>query len=104
MKTEILGLLAETSIHSGSGQDAGFVDLPVAREAATDYPVIVGSSFKGALLDRAREEKLEDKTIGCESAKQRASHQRISGSPVRICSSGCPAISSVPAAKQKTSK
>jgi len=56
MKTEILGLMAETSIHPGSGQDAGFVDLPVAREAATDYPVIVGSSFKGALLDRARNE------------------------------------------------
>ncbi len=60
MKTEIWGLLAETSIHPGSGQDAGFVDLPVAREAATDYPVIVGSSFKGALLDRAREEKFDE--------------------------------------------
>ena len=57
MKTMLLGLLAETSIHSGSGQDAGFVDLPVAREAATSYPVIVGSSFKGALLDRTREDK-----------------------------------------------
>ncbi len=62
MKTEILGLLAETSIHPGSGQDAGFVDLPVAREAATDYPVIVGSSFKGALLDRARSEDAIDET------------------------------------------
>lgn len=59
MKTIILGLLAETSIHPGSGQDAGFVDLPVAREAATDYPVIVGSSFKGALLDRARADNVE---------------------------------------------
>jgi len=37
MNTNIIGLLAETSIHPGSGQDAGFVDLPVAREAATDY-------------------------------------------------------------------
>ncbi len=57
MKSTILGLLAETSIHPGTGQDAGFVDLPVAREASTDYPVIVGSSFKGALLGRARSEK-----------------------------------------------
>ncbi len=69
MKTKILGLLAETSIHPGSGQDAGFVDLPVAREAATDYPVIVGSSFKGALLDRARhddeiDESEQNKTFG----------------------------------------
>lgn len=53
MNTMILGLLAETSIHPGAGQSAGFVDLPVAREAATDYPVIVGSSFKGALRDTA---------------------------------------------------
>jgi len=54
MKSSILGLLAETSIHPGAGQDTGFVDLPVAREAATSYPVIVGSSFKGALLGLAR--------------------------------------------------
>lgn len=60
MNSMILGLLAETSIHPGAGQSAGFVDLPVAREAATDYPVIVGSSMKGALRDRAREAKLED--------------------------------------------
>ncbi len=55
MKSLILGLLAETSIHPGAGQSSGFVDLPVAREAATDYPVIVGSSVKGALLDLARD-------------------------------------------------
>ncbi len=50
MKTLLYGMLAETSIHPGAGQSSGFVDLPVAREAATDYPVIVGSSLKGALL------------------------------------------------------
>lgn len=50
----ILGLLAETSLHPGGGQTTGAVDLPVAREAATDYPVIVGSSLKGALRDQAR--------------------------------------------------
>ena len=55
MKTQLLGLLAETSIHPGSGRSVGFVDLPVAREAATDFPVLVGSSVKGALRARARE-------------------------------------------------
>lgn len=55
MKTLLYGLLAETSIHPGAGQSSGFVDLPVAREAATDYPVIVGSSMKGALLSVARD-------------------------------------------------
>ncbi len=55
MKTLLYGLLAETSVHPGAGQSSGFVDLPVAREAATDYPVIVGSSVKGALLGMGRD-------------------------------------------------
>lgn len=53
MNTTLLGLLAETPIHPGCGRSLGVVDLPVAREAATDYPVIAGSSLKGALRDRA---------------------------------------------------
>ena len=53
MQTLMYGLLAETSIHPGTGRSMGVVDLPVAREAATSYPVLVGSSLKGALRDRA---------------------------------------------------
>ena len=53
MTAVILGLLAETPVHPGAGQGMGVVDLPVAREAATDYPVLVGSSLKGALRDKA---------------------------------------------------
>lgn len=53
MNTAMLGLLAETAIHPGTGRSMGVVDLPVAREAATDYPVLVGSSLKGALRDKA---------------------------------------------------
>ena len=49
----ILGLLAESPIHPGSGRGMGVVDLPVAREVATDYPVLVGSSLKGALRQKA---------------------------------------------------
>lgn len=49
MSNVILGLLAETFIHSGIGHTEGAIDLPVAREAATDYPYIPGSSLKGAL-------------------------------------------------------
>ena len=60
MKTLLYGMLAETSIHPGAGQSSGFVDLPVAREAATDYPVIVGSSLKGALLSAARDRGWSD--------------------------------------------
>jgi len=55
MKSLMIGMLAETAIHPGSGRSSGFVDLPVARESTTQYPVIFGSSLKGALKDRARE-------------------------------------------------
>lgn len=51
MASLILGMLAETRIHPGVGRNLGVIDLPVAREAATDYPVLVGSSLKGALRD-----------------------------------------------------
>ena len=60
MKTAILGLLAETPIHPGAGRGIGVVDLPVAREASTDYPVIVGSSLKGALRDKAETADMND--------------------------------------------
>ena len=61
MKAKILGLLAETAIHSGAGSSSGVIDLPVAREAATDYPVLVGSSLKGALRDAAEDAATIDK-------------------------------------------
>ncbi|MBK8214443.1 MAG: type III-B CRISPR module RAMP protein Cmr4 [Myxococcales bacterium] len=47
----------------GSGRATGVVDLPVAREAATDYPVIVGSSLKGALRSRAGDESAAAKQL-----------------------------------------
>lgn len=47
----LLGLIAETPIHYGAETGGGAIDLPVAREAATRYPVIAGSAFKGALKD-----------------------------------------------------
>lgn len=70
MKTLLYGLLAETSIHPGAGQSSGFVDLPVAREAATDYPVIVGSGMKGALLGMARDLDWDDTRLNDVFGKQ----------------------------------
>lgn len=60
MNSALLGLLAETPIHPGCGRSMGVVDLPVAREAATDYPLIAGSSLKGALRDKAEAQFPED--------------------------------------------
>ena len=63
MTTAMLGLLAETPIHPGAGSGMGVVDLPVAREAATDYPVLVGSSLKGALRDKMETTKTGDAKV-----------------------------------------
>ncbi len=60
MNATMLGLLAETPIHPGTGRGVGVVDLPVAREAATEYPVLVGSSLKGALRDKMETAKTDD--------------------------------------------
>lgn len=49
MNMTIVGMLAETFVHPGTGQNVGAIDLPVARESATDYPFMSGSSLKGAL-------------------------------------------------------
>ncbi len=53
MKYTILGLLAETSIHVGVGQDEGGIDLPVAREQPAGYPMIPDSGLKGAVKEKA---------------------------------------------------
>ena len=63
MKTSMLGLLAETPIHPGAGRGMGVVDLPVAREAVTDYPVLVGSSLKGALKDKAKRAETAEEDV-----------------------------------------
>ncbi|MBH8605867.1 type III-B CRISPR module RAMP protein Cmr4 [Thermoactinomyces sp. CICC 10522] len=56
MKGYMLGMLAETPIHPGAGQVYSVIDLPVARERTTHYPMIPGSSLKGALRDKLEEE------------------------------------------------
>lgn len=56
MANAIMGLWAETSIHAGASTSEGVIDLPIQREAHTDWPVVYGSGVKGALraaaLDR----------------------------------------------------
>ncbi|OQX15234.1 MAG: type III-B CRISPR module RAMP protein Cmr4 [Thiothrix lacustris] len=54
--TTILGLLAQTSIHAGTGSNTGVIDLPIQREGHNGYPCIFGSSMKGALRTRAEAE------------------------------------------------
>lgn len=53
LNSALLGMLAETFVHVGTGQVVGAVDLPVARESATGYPFVPGSGVKGAMREQA---------------------------------------------------
>ncbi|MDX1971928.1 MAG: type III-B CRISPR module RAMP protein Cmr4, partial [Candidatus Sumerlaeia bacterium] len=47
-------LYAETPLHPGTGSALGAIDLPVARERVTGWPLVPGSSLKGILRDTCR--------------------------------------------------
>lgn len=53
MNAQLLFVHALTSLHPGTGQGAGVIDLPVAREVATGIPYLPGSSLKGVLRERS---------------------------------------------------
>jgi len=64
MRKEHYLLKVLTPLHIGAGQGLGHVDLPIVREAHTNFPYIPGTSLKGALRNleinqvaRARGEK-----------------------------------------------
>lgn len=51
---------AITSLHCGSGNDLGIIDLPIQREKHTGFPKVESSSLKGSLRE-AFENNKEDK-------------------------------------------
>lgn len=59
MNNMIMCMVAQTSIHAGSGQALSVIDLPIQREGYTQHPVIFGSSLKGALRYRASQTAIE---------------------------------------------
>lgn len=69
MKTELLGLYAETSIHAGANGSTSVIDLPIMREAHTGWPCVFGSAMKGAMRakaekrDKAEKNELEESLL-----------------------------------------
>jgi len=63
MNARIIFLHALTPIHAGTGQTVAIIDLPVAREKATGWPILPSSSLKGVLRDRS-EEQNRDRLYG----------------------------------------
>jgi CRISPR-associated protein Cmr4 len=64
MRVEILGLLAETPLHPGTGAEEGAVDLPVAREEPFGIPFVPGSGVKGAMREKFWQRTYDDARAG----------------------------------------
>lgn len=54
---------ALTPVQAGTGQGVGVIDLPIAREKATNLPYIPGSTVKGTLRDEFESDGSDPKRI-----------------------------------------
>jgi CRISPR-associated protein Cmr4 len=67
MKSKLTFIHALSPLHAGTGQGVGVIDLPIAREKATNIPYLPGSSVKGSLRDEFNDDaNLRDKIFGPE--------------------------------------
>lgn len=59
----IVSFFTQTSLHAGTGKNtASVIDLPIQREAHSDWPCVYGSAVKGALRAKFKE---QDKQLTC---------------------------------------
>lgn len=49
--TQVYWLHALSPTHVGTGRGVGYIDLPIHRDKATNWPLIPGSAFKGVWAD-----------------------------------------------------
>lgn len=67
MKSKLTFIHALSPLHAGTGQGVGVIDLPIAREKATNIPYLPGSSVKGSLRDEFNDNvSLRDRIFGPE--------------------------------------
>jgi CRISPR-associated protein Cmr4 len=90
MNTRLTFIQALSPLHAGTGQGIGVIDLPIAREKATNIPYLPGSSLKGALRDLCEDNDAKIKVFGPETNNADAhagsavfSDQRLLLLPVR---------------------
>jgi CRISPR-associated protein Cmr4 len=59
----LTGIYTLTPAHCGTGQTSGAVDLPIAREPHTRFPVLPASGLKGAARSTLNEKEHADKEL-----------------------------------------
>src|ERR1700752_2873130 len=62
--SRIYWLPALTPTHAGVGRGVGYIDLPIDRDAVTNWPLVRGSAFKGVWADpyKATDNKRRENT------------------------------------------
>ena len=60
---KLVGMMAQTAIHAGASSNENLIDLPIQREAHSDWPVIAGSGVKGAWRAKAEVEVKQQKEV-----------------------------------------
>lgn len=86
MQTHLIFVHALSPIHAGTGQSIDVIDLPIAREKATNLPYIPGSSIKGVIRDVFNaEHDQKDRIFGSEQQAGDAlfADQRLLLLPIR---------------------
>lgn len=69
MKAHLIFLHALSPLHAGTGQGVGVIDLPIAREKATELPYVPGSTLKGVLRDNAGDTNVATRVFGAAAGK-----------------------------------
>lgn len=64
MQAKLILLHALSPLHAGTGQGVGVIDLPIARETATNLPYVPGSTLKGILRDNCADNGVRDRVFG----------------------------------------
>lgn len=74
MQSYLYHLHVLSALHCGTGQSAGVVDLPIARDRATNLPLLPGSSLRGVLRQdfSGKDPKLETILFGPRSKNEDA--------------------------------
>jgi CRISPR-associated protein Cmr4 len=67
MKTNLIFLHALSPLHAGTGQGVGAIDLPIAREKATGFPIVPGSTLKGVLRSNCENDDVKVRIFGPET-------------------------------------
>lgn len=68
MKSKLTFIHALSPLHAGTGQGVGVIDLPIAREKATNIPYLPGSSVKGTIRDEFNGDLNQDQIFGPQDA------------------------------------